>query len=342
MAMADSQILQPDAELHSVVYRGENDAAYEELVRLADLVGVGITRIAGSDRQDGVLRFSTQNTPEKYVKAEFHPLFAQYFAAGSVLLNYRTESEQILELLVAVGATMRGKVLGILGAHGGAGVSHLAAWIARTLAKNETSVALLDLDPFSAGIELLISGVGLPGKRWPDLHGSGALLAGRLNAALPRWNGVRVLSADERGAAPETGNLATNAVAALSQLNAWSVLDLPRSALVTASPSHQLLEWCDYLLLLTRSDAIHLAATHSLLARFEHQCPMSIVACGVTAKSEAAHISQMLAVPAVFTVRFDKSERAALEHGVSPGDRIRTKYARDVAQICAYIENQLQ
>ena len=336
---APSSALQPAADLLSVEYRGESEAALKELSRLAELVGVSITHLNGADRRAGVLQFSSEGTPDQHVKAKFHTLFAQYFAPGSALLNYQTEAEKILELLVAVGATVRGKVLGVVAAHGGAGATNLAAWIASTLARSGEEVALIDLDPASAGIELLLSIVGVPGKRWPDLHGNGALLPGRLNSSLPEWNGVRVLSADERGGPPLDARRATGAVAALAQLNSWTILDLPRSVLLSEAPSHALLEWCDYLLVVTRASSVQLAATHTILSRSYRPCPMSVVANAVTSLGQAAHISQMLAVPGVFTVRNSSKHVAAVEHGVAPGARVRTSYARDVERICAYISD---
>lgn len=335
-------ILQPDADLLSVTFRGDSDAAYTELAGLADLVGVDIARLHAADRRQGILQFTADNVPDGHVRAMFHPLYAQYFASGSAVLNYRTESDKLLELLVAVGATIRGKVIGVVGAHGGVGVTQLAAWIASSLARGDETVALIDCDPASPGVELLLSLVGVPGKRWADVRGKGALLAGRLNAALPKWKGVRVLSADERGGAPIDAGLVTAAVAALAQVNTWTILDLPTLALINAAPMSALVQWCDYLLVLTRGDGLHLAGTHTFLGGVAHSVPMSVVAMGVSAKNQAAHIAQMLAQPGVLTVHADPGAQASIEHGVTPGDRHRSKYAQDVTRICNYLAQKVQ
>ncbi|MCI6574005.1 MAG: hypothetical protein PT944_06815 [Actinomycetaceae bacterium] len=336
--MSVSKILQPDVQLLSAVFRGSDDGVFHELSHLAQLVGVDLTRLSHADMRDGVLRFTSDNCPSGYVNASFHDLFAPYFSAQAAMLDVRQDSATILELLVAVGATIRGKVVGVVGAHGGAGASTLAATLARELVRDGGGVALIDVDPASAGIELLLSLVGVPGKRWADVHGQGALLAGKLNSSLPLWHGVRVLSADERGGMPPQAEAGPNMIAAISQMNAWTVIDVPTSALVPGMPTNSILEWCDYLFIVTRSDTVHLAATHTLLSRLGSNVLASVVAVDVKSKNEAAHIAQMLAVEFVHTVRFEHSYDAALEHGVEPGERSRSRFSRDVNALCAYLE----
>lgn len=333
-----SKILQPDVQLLSAVFRGSDDAAFHELLHLAQLVGVDLTRLSHADMRDGVLRFTSENCPPGHVNATFHELFAPYFSAAATLLDVHQDSAKILELLVAVGTTIRGKVVGVVGAHGGAGASTLAATLARELVSRGGGVALIDIDPASAGIELLLSLVGVTGKRWADVHGQGALLAGKLNSALPLWHGVRVLSADERGGMPPNAEAGPNIIAAISQMNAWTVIDIPTSALVPEMPTNSVLEWCDYLFVVTRCDAVHLATTHTLLSRMNTALLTSVVAINVTSKNEAAHIAQMLAVDFVHTVRFEHSYESALEHGVEPGERSRSRFSRDVHTLCAYLE----
>lgn len=339
----DSQpILQPDVDLLSSIFRGEKGAEFTELSRLAELVGVDLSLLSNDDRRDGVLRFSSDGLAQGQVRAQFHPLFAPYFAQGSVTLHITNDSARILELFAAVGSTIRGKVVGIVGAHGGAGASTLASGLARGLAQGKGSVALIDLCPASAGIELLLSLVGVPGKRWADVHGQGALLAGRLKESLPVWNGVRVLSADERGAAPEQGELPIRAVAALAQVNTWTILDMPNTALIPSAAAHDLLAWCDYLLVVTRPDSLHLIVTHTLLSHADIKVRTGVVAADVRSKNQAAHIAQTLNLPSIHTIRFERSYDAALEHGVDPGGRARTGFARDVKTLCSYIEANVE
>lgn len=81
--------------------------------------------------------------------------------------------------------------IGILGAAGGAGASTLAVGVARQC----TGATLIDADPFSGGIDLLLGAEDAVGARWNDLSlGSGVVDGGDLRQALPESNGLRFLS----------------------------------------------------------------------------------------------------------------------------------------------------
>jgi secretion/DNA translocation related CpaE-like protein len=95
---------------------------------------------------------------------------------------------------------LRGAVVAVIGGCGGAGASMFAAAVARAAA----DALLMDLDPWGGGVDLLLGGEAAPGLRWPDL----ALQGGRLNwsavrDALPRLNGVSLLSGTRRSYEPE-------------------------------------------------------------------------------------------------------------------------------------------
>lgn len=98
-------------------------------------------------------------------------------------------------------ASLSAGVLGVLGATGGAGASTLSCWLAASAAR-EHDVVLVDGDPDSCGIDLLLGTELLSGLRWPDLVGShGALSSQRLWEVLPDIEGLeslRWLSWDRR------------------------------------------------------------------------------------------------------------------------------------------------
>jgi secretion/DNA translocation related CpaE-like protein len=90
----------------------------------------------------------------------------------------------------------RGAVVAVIGGCGGAGASLFAV----TLAQAASDAMLVDLDPWSGGIDLLVGAETTPGVRWPDL----ALQGGRLTwsavrDALPRHRGLSLLSGTRRG-----------------------------------------------------------------------------------------------------------------------------------------------
>jgi secretion/DNA translocation related CpaE-like protein len=89
------------------------------------------------------------------------------------------------------GEGRRGSALAVVAGRGGAGASLFAA----ALAHRTPDPLLVDADPWSGGLDLLLGAEAEPGLRWPDL----ALEGGRLNLAslreaLPRGKDISVLS----------------------------------------------------------------------------------------------------------------------------------------------------
>lgn len=314
--------------MQSVVYTGADPSVADELERLAELVGVEFSRSGGP----GVLTFDDAEAPG-LVYAHFHDTFSPYFPAGRVRVKPTEDTADVLELMAAVGLTMRGRVVGVLGAHGGAGASTLAAWIARMLAAEE-DCALVDLNPASVGIDHLLAIDAEPGERWADLAGEGAILAGRLNRVLPRWHGVRVVSADDRGAVTDDAG-AIRVLSALSQTHPWTVLDLPVSAALPSKAGSGLLDWCDVVVLVTRPDAVSLAHAQARLATIGRR----VVAVGmmVGTKAQAAHIAETIGAHGVFPVRLLRSVSGDVDHGVAPGDRKRSGTEKDIRVIVDHV-----
>lgn len=319
-----------DMELFSVVYSGAETAVAAELERLAELVGVDFVRGQGP----GVLTFT--DAEAGMVVAHFHDMFSPYFPRGQVRLRVRDDVADILELMAAVGSTLRGRVIGVVGAHGGAGTTTIAAWLARQFARSG-SAGLIDANPASVGIDHVIAMDAAPGKRWADLAGDGAILAGRLADALPTWHDVHVVSADERGGFTD-GALAAQVISAVSQTQPWTVVDFAAQALVGSRADggsgdvggEPLLDWCDALVLVTKGDAISLAHAHVRAGQFPRAV---VVGVGMRSKNEAAHAAEVIGVEQVFPVRPLRGFRGDIDHGLAPGDRPRSAAERDVKAI---------
>lgn len=103
------------------------------------------------------------------------------------------------------GAERGGAVVAVMGGRGGAGASLFAV----ALAQAASDALLIDADPWSGGIDLLLGVEDKPGLRWPDL----ALEHGRLDfaalrQALPRRDRLSVLSGVRSGNDVEPGPLA--------------------------------------------------------------------------------------------------------------------------------------
>ncbi|MFI7482233.1 septum site-determining protein Ssd [Kocuria sp. M1R5S2] len=97
----------------------------------------------------------------------------------------------------------RGRVLGLLGAVGGAGTSTLACWTADLAARSGRAVALVDADRAGCGLDVLLGLEDRDGLRWPDLlRIAGAVHAEQLWPAMARTGRLRWLSWDRSLPAP--------------------------------------------------------------------------------------------------------------------------------------------
>ena len=158
----------------------------------------------------------------------------------------------------------RARVVGVLGATGGLGVSSLAAVFARASRLRGWETALVDLDPLPGACAEMLALDDAAGLRWADLAHSGAPLIGaHLASSVPTWHGVRVLCGDERGG-PAPG-VATAAVAALRSDVDVLVLDLPRGAWAATS----LLASCDEVVVLVGAAPSSLVTLRSLWAALD-------------------------------------------------------------------------
>lgn len=121
-----------------------------------------------------------------------------------------------------------GRVIGVVGACGGAGASVVAACVANGLRRSGERATLLDLDPQAPGIDLLLGADGGRGARWPDLvEARGDVEGAGVVAALPRWGMVPVLSGTATGAPPDD-DVVLDVCRGLVRAGETLVLDLPR------------------------------------------------------------------------------------------------------------------
>lgn len=310
-----------------------SDAVIREVQRLASLAGISVPRVRAGAGAQAVLQLVEEPGSDVRVRARFHPAYATYFAAGSVLITLPEQAADLLELLVAAGSTRRGTIIGVLGAHGGAGASMLASWLARHLGR-EDGTGLIDLDPLSLGLADDLGLTDAAGLRWADLNeDAGALVPGRLNAALPHLGDLRLLSADERGAVPPGGESGERSISALSQIHKTTVLDLPREAWRDRVMSRAWLEWCDAVAVITHPTSRGLEQTRRILSALPSRQRAVVVANGVNGKSEAAALALELGHRDVQPLHRLRNLQQDLAHGVRLGDRKRCITARDIGRI---------
>ncbi len=148
----------------------------------------------------------------------------------------------------------RGAVVAVMAGRGGAGASLFATALAQTAPE----ALLIDADPWSGGIELVLGSENEPGLRWPDLAlEHGRLDVSALREALPCQDGISVLSCARSGNAIEAGPLAA-VIDAGRRSGSTVICDLPRhltSAVEFAADA------ADLVVLVTSADVRACAAT---------------------------------------------------------------------------------
>jgi secretion/DNA translocation related CpaE-like protein len=148
----------------------------------------------------------------------------------------------------------RGAVVAVMAGRGGAGASLFATALAQTAA----DALLVDADPWSGGIDLVVGSEDEPGLRWPDLAlERGRLSIAALRQALPQRDGISVLSCARAGNDIEPGPLA--AVIDAGQRGGVTVVcDLPRQL----TPAVEIAtDAADLVVLVTSADVRACAAT---------------------------------------------------------------------------------
>ena len=157
----------------------------------------------------------------------------------------------------ARGGAGDGRVIAVVGGRGGAGASVFAAALARTAA----SSLLVDLDPWSGGIDLLLDSESAPGLRWPDLSLQGGRLSWpAVRDALPNHRGVSVLSGTRSCHEMDAGPV-ESILDAGRRGGVMVICDLPRRMTAAASAA---LECADLVLAITTCDVRGVASAAAM------------------------------------------------------------------------------
>lgn len=212
------------------------------------------------------------------------------------------------------GHTAPAVVVGVVGAVGGVGASTLACWLAADAAADGALSVLVDADPDSCGVDLLLGLESVDAMRWPDLCGARGVLRGEQLLPLlpqhPDQPGLHWLSWD-RGAWARQEAPLIHVLAALRTVAQAVVLDLGR-----ARPGQ---EWvaaqCDVVLVAMPRTVRGVLAAHQSGAVLGAEAA-EYVLCGVdVADVDASLVYQALGRAPLGQVRFDGRVPEAAENG---------------------------
>ncbi len=207
-------------------------------------------------RQDVMLIGSGEPSPREWAAAVA-------VGAQRVYVLPHQESELVHALAEAAergpGSARRGRMIAVIPGRGGGGASVFAA----ALTQCAREALLIDLDPYSGGIDLLLGTESVPGLRWPDITAQGGRLGwSAVRSALPSWGTITVLSS-----ARSFHDVDPRLVAAIAEAGrrggSTVVCDLPRQV---GPAGTQALELADLVAVVTGCDVRGVAAASALTA----------------------------------------------------------------------------
>jgi secretion/DNA translocation related CpaE-like protein len=208
------------------------------------------------------------------------------------------------------GGERRGAVVAVMAGRGGAGASLFAT----ALAQSASDALLIDADPWSGGIDLVVGSEDKPGLRWPDL----ALEHGRLDYAalrhaLPGLDRLSVLSSVRSGNDVEPGPLAA-VIDAGRRGGATVVCDLPRR--LTRAVEFAV-DAADLVVVVTTADVRACAATTAVAAAVGAINPnVGLVVRGPSpAGLRSVDVARIVELPLLAALRPQSNLATMLEHG---------------------------
>lgn len=223
-----------------------------------------------------------------------------------------------------------GRVVGVIGACGGAGASVVAACLAHGLRRTGERATLVDLDAHGPGLQLLLGNDGARGARWPDLaEARGDVDGAGLVAALPRWGVVPVVSGTASGPPPDD-DVVLDVCRGLVRSGETLVLDLPRPG-AHGPAVRTLLAGCTTVLVvvpLTLRAAVGARRLHHALREAGTSDVRLVGRAPAPGAVDDGEIEAGLGLPVVATMPRDERLARAVEAGAGPAVSSRSRLGR--------------
>jgi secretion/DNA translocation related CpaE-like protein len=224
------------------------------------------------------------------------------------------ESELVAELSDAAESARddrrRGLVVAVMVGRGGAGASLFAA----ALALSAADPLLIDVDPWSGGIDLVLGSEAETGLRWPDVAvRGGRLTLSALRQALPRQRGVTVLSSARAGRDIDAEPLGA-VIDAGRRGGATVICDVPRRSTAAVDMA---LDVADLVVLITPADVRGCAAAAAIAPSLSAINPnVGLVVRGPAPGGlRSPHVAQIVALPLLAAMRPQPGLAGTLERG---------------------------
>ena len=232
-----------------------------------------------------------------------------------------------------------GSLVLVVGASGGVGASTMACVLAAELAADGTRVGLVDLDPLSGGLDVLLGIEARPGARWSELADvRGEIAAGDLDDVLLPWRGVEVLSAGRYHTAPAPAAVSA-VLAALITRNDHVVVDLPARGLASTSGTGPL-GAPDHVVLVAGQDVRGVAGALAIRDRIPSDRAHLVLRARPDPVVAPAEAARLLDLPLLATLPRDHGVPGAVDRGLGPVPARRSRLARAVRSVAVQVSGR--
>lgn len=233
----------------------------------------------------------------------------------------------LLDRLAELGPGQRGSVVGVVGARGGVGCSTLAASMSVVAGGDGLASVLVDIDPTSGGIDMLLGAEDVPGVRWRDVSS----VDGRLDSAaflesLPAAGPVHFLTHDpDKDTDPPTVVAVSRVLDAARRVADLVVLDIPRWMDADLA---EVVDACELLLLVTPTDSRGLVAGRLVGEQLRRHGADVRAVLRARRSMSALDYEDVLGLPVAAVVRDESALVMDAEYGIAPGTRGRSRLRR--------------
>lgn len=286
---------------------------------------VGAMAATAPSRRSGVYVVSARSLPD-------HAFRDAVVLGVEGVAELPQSQEWVLELLADATELKEpdGITVGVVGGCGGAGASVLAGALA-TEAAGRGHTALVDLDLFGPGADMLLGLEGAEGVRWSTLgQTTGRISARSFRDALPRAAGPGVLTwAPGRRRMPPAFAV-REVLSAATRGHDTVLVDLPRHSDPVID---EVTARCAHLLLVVRADLTGITAGLRQAQRLGELGPVQVVVRG--AESRAGEVERALGLPVLGTVPEQRGLTETIELGLGPIRSSRGGLARAARRVLA-------
>ncbi len=292
------------------------------------LVGVDVAKAlsrVGPPRRSGVHVVGCGGVPDDMFRTAL-VLGAENVAELPQSAGWLTE----LMADVGDGAPEGSVTVGVIGGSGGAGASTFAAALGQMAARTGSAV-VIDADPLGPGADRVLGLDDHEGIRWDALCQTTGRFSGRsLREALPRRDGLGVLTWRPGPQGTLQAFAIRNAVAAAQRGHQTVVIDLPRRVDPLVE---ELVARCDRVFVITVPTVAGLASTARLCAGFRDPRPLRLVIRGQDVDPRA--VTRLTTIPVAARMPDQRGLEEVLDLGLGPVRSTRGPLGRTALNLLA-------